>query len=219
MEKWNDITDGFELLAGTLVYLDQPIEGHARARSGPRSGALFAFRCEAIVDGCLWHWVLVPIASESVSVGEAFADQAHYPTWISILEDRRGPRPLFLMEAMAGPRHERRRLPSEVVMTSAYSSWSERQKDALLAVMMGCLGEITPRMRAVSARCDETSISVRVYVDGEVVEEEREAVSLIETEVLAAFPDGHRVAVECLRLDAPAPIPKDAYFVYCRHEE
>jgi len=86
-EVWNDITDRFDFVEQTLVYVDAPLEGHLRAKSGE----LFAFRCTSIVDGALWHWVLMPVDSIEVTAADACARARQDPalSWLSIVEDRR----------------------------------------------------------------------------------------------------------------------------------
>lgn len=56
------------------------------------------------------------------------------------------------------------------------------------------------------------------YFDGEIDEEDRETMSLVETEVMARFPSTHIVTHDLIRLDAPALIPKDRTWVYFRRE-
>ncbi|XXF77086.1 hypothetical protein P2318_29135 [Myxococcaceae bacterium GXIMD 01537] len=86
-EMWGALSDRFELLEEHLVYVDAPLEGFLRAI---RKKELFAFRCRAVVPGCLWHWVLIPVSSLSASIDAAFeAARATPKDWLSIVEDLR----------------------------------------------------------------------------------------------------------------------------------
>ena len=99
-EVWSDITDNFDFVEETLVYVDAPLEGLLRAKTGE----LFAFRCKSIVDGALWHWVLLPVDSAHVTVADAFERARHEPAaaWLSIVEDRRGDQPCLVPAWMTG---------------------------------------------------------------------------------------------------------------------
>ncbi len=98
------------------------------------------------------------------------------------------------------------------------SNIDARRCDVLLAFQRALLGEVTPSLRAVTVRYDETSIHFEAFIDGEIHDEEREAMSLVETEVMAEFPSTHTITHEVIHLDAPASIPKDRTWVYFRKE-
>jgi hypothetical protein len=87
MPRWHDITEQFEFLEERLVYVDAPLEGLVRRKGGGN----FAFRCQAVIPGRLWHWVLVPVDSLETSVEVAFqrAVEDPPPEWCSVVEDRR----------------------------------------------------------------------------------------------------------------------------------
>jgi hypothetical protein len=79
--------DHFEFVEERLVYVDAPLEGLLRAKTGE----LFAFRCDSIIDHTLWHWTIVPAESLETAVADAFlAAQKNPARWLSIVEDRRG---------------------------------------------------------------------------------------------------------------------------------
>lgn len=80
------------------------------------------------------------------------------------------------------------------------------------------LGEITQNVRAVTVEYDATNIHIEVFFDGEISDDDRETVLLVDTEVLAEFPAHHRVHTVGIRRDAPAPIPKDRLWAYYRRE-
>src|SRR5262245_19227469 len=93
-----------------------------------------------------------------------------------------------------------------------------RRGEVLLALQQALLGEVTARLRAVVVTCSETSFHFNAYVDGPIQDDDREAMSLVETEVMAVFPSNHTISHEVFRLDAPALIPKDRDWVYYRKE-
>jgi hypothetical protein len=95
---------------------------------------------------------------------------------------------------------------------------SIRRCEVLLAIQQSLLGEVTPSLRVVTVRYTKTNIHFEAYFHGEITAEEREAMSLVETEIMAAFPSTHTITHEMIRLDAPALIPKDRIWVYFRKE-
>jgi hypothetical protein len=103
LEHWTDITQHFDFIEESLVYVDSPLEGHLRAKDGE----LFAFRCQAIIEQTLWHWVLLPIASTEVGVDDAFKNAINSPPqhWLSLVEDRRGPTPTITAAMLATSSH------------------------------------------------------------------------------------------------------------------
>jgi hypothetical protein len=96
---------------------------------------------------------------------------------------------------------------------------SQRRSDVLLSIQRALLGEVSPRLRAVTVTFDEKSVAARAYFDGELDDEDRESMSSVETQLLADFPEEHSVTVECHRLDAPAPIADDGTWVFARRED
>lgn len=98
------------------------------------------------------------------------------------------------------------------------SATEQRRVAVLLSLQRALLGEIGPNLRAVTVRYAETSLHFEAYFDGEIRDEDRESMSLVETEVMAEFPASHAVSHDALRLDAPAQIPKDRIWVYHRKE-
>jgi hypothetical protein len=95
---------------------------------------------------------------------------------------------------------------------------SMRRCEVLLAIQQALLGEVTASLRAVTVNYTETSVRFEAYFHGEINEEEREAMSLVETEMIAAFPSTHTLTHEVIRLDAPVLIPKDCVWAYFRKE-
>jgi hypothetical protein len=102
---WRDITDEFEFVDDYLVYVDTPFEGFLEARHGE----LFAFRCSTIIGDRLIHWVLLPVASTDISVGEVFAaakDESP-EEWISVVEDRRTDEPTLYAARLGRSAYEK----------------------------------------------------------------------------------------------------------------
>ena len=82
-----DITEEFEFLEETVTYIDAPLDGFVRNRSGE----LFAFQRVTVVADAIWHWALVPARSDTLRVADVFrvAREAKSVDWISGLEDAR----------------------------------------------------------------------------------------------------------------------------------
>lgn len=93
-----------------------------------------------------------------------------------------------------------------------------RRCEVLLSLQQALLGEVGYNLRAVTVKYAEESVHFEAYFNGEVADEDREAMLLVETEVMADFPSTHAITHEVIRLDAPELIPKDRIWVYCRKE-
>jgi hypothetical protein len=99
------------------------------------------------------------------------------------------------------------------------STNATRTAEVVLAVQQALLGEVTPNLRAVIvARHDASSVFVVAYFDAEPSELEREAMSRVETELLARFPEDHVVQVDVVQLGEPELIPKEGIWTYRRWE-
>lgn len=88
----------------------------------------------------------------------------------------------------------------------------------LVAVQLALLGEISARLRAIAVSYDCDSIHLDCYYDGEILEEDRESMSCVETELMAEFPESHRITHHVLRSDYPTPLPKDKRYAFYRKE-
>ena len=75
----------------------------------------------------------------------------------------------------------------------------------LLANQRALIGEVTPNIRAVTAGIDESTITLRWIIDGEISDDLRMDLSAVGAEVVADF-DTHQIDEECIRSDAPLPI-------------
>ena len=93
-----------------------------------------------------------------------------------------------------------------------------RRCEVLLCLQNALLGAVASNLRAVLVRYDSSSVHFEAYYDGPIGEDEREVMSLVETEVLAALPASNTVEHSLTRLDAPAPIPKERIWVFFRKE-
>jgi hypothetical protein len=93
-----------------------------------------------------------------------------------------------------------------------------RRVSILLSVQRALWDEVGPALRGVTVGWDERSIRIVCYFDGPISEEDRESMSCVETEVIADFSEDERIRLECVRLDAPAPMPMLGDWVYVRRE-
>lgn len=95
----------------------------------------------------------------------------------------------------------------------------ELRRRVLLTFQVALLGMVTPSLRGVTVHWDERRILAHCLFDGPAGEEEREACSDIEAEILASFP-GHEVSVLPRRVDAPGDLASELLdaWVYRRKE-
>jgi len=90
----------------------------------------------------------------------------------------------------------------------------------MLSAQRALLGAVFPQLRAVlvSAECQQWR--VQFYFDGEISSQNREAMEIAATEIVADSPFGAAWDEKFDRLDAPKPIPAISGFtpVFIRHE-
>jgi len=72
-------------------------------------------------------------------------------------------------------------------------------------LQIALLGAIGPAVRKVTCSWNTKEIRIRAIFDGQIGENDAEAMLEAETEVMASFPD-HDVSLVCERLDAPRPV-------------
>ena len=96
---------------------------------------------------------------------------------------------------------------------------NHRKHQVLVAVQQALLGEVSERLRVVAVSYDDTSIHLDCYYDGEIGYADREAMSCVETEVMALFPDTHSVTHSVHRKDYPDSIAKGKIWAFCRKED
>jgi hypothetical protein len=69
---FTDLAEEFEFDEPSVDYIDAPLSGWLRAKSSDQS---FAFDCQIVVPGLVWHWTLVPV-EERGDVTQALSDAA-----------------------------------------------------------------------------------------------------------------------------------------------
>lgn len=94
-----------------------------------------------------------------------------------------------------------------------------RRCAVLIAVQQALLGEVTPNLRAFAIRYEDASIQLEAFFDQQPAEDEVEAMARVETEVIALFPESHRISLQLVTSPSPQPIPKDRIWTYHRKEE
>ncbi|MET3230547.1 UNVERIFIED_ORG: hypothetical protein ABIC54_002741 [Burkholderia sp. 1263] len=74
----------------------------------------------------------------------------------------------------------------------------------LLAMQASLIGYVSSNIRGVSCGHSENDITIVVVFDGEISDDDREAMEEVGSEMASHF--GHeKVKVQCVRVDAPAP--------------
>jgi hypothetical protein len=86
------------------------------------------------------------------------------------------------------------------------ASLSTYNPSLILSANQALLGQVSGSLRSVQAEYRESGINLYCYFDGEISEDDREAMSLVSTYVAADFPD-HMVNEHCIRVDAPESVP------------
>jgi hypothetical protein len=97
---FQDITDEFEFIDEFLLYVDEPFEGYLRS---VRDQSLVAFVRQMVVPRLVWHWSLIPVQECVRPAREALDQTSPLSTWLSIVEDRRGPSPTLSAAWVSGP--------------------------------------------------------------------------------------------------------------------
>ena len=97
---------------------------------------------------------------------------------------------------------------------------NELRASVLLGMRVALLGCIGGSVRKILCRWNDSEIRARAIFDGEIREEDMEAMLEAETEIMASFPR-HDVSITCERCDAPLVIRRidDEYAVYARLEK
>ena len=90
----------------------------------------------------------------------------------------------------------------------------------LLSLQQALLGSVTPDLRAVEIWIEGRQVRASFSYDGEISGEHREAVSEIETLVLADLPDDVEVRFEPASVphSHPVGIVRDSVYAYLRRE-
>jgi len=88
-----------------------------------------------------------------------------------------------------------------------------------LSLQRALLGNITSNIRAVAIELRIKNISLFFYFDGELDDEDKELVSVVETEVIADFDEDFAIEAIAVRLDYPQPIQNtNGFLVFLRKE-
>lgn len=95
---------------------------------------------------------------------------------------------------------------------------NDRKHIVLVAIQQALLGEVSARLRCVSLSWEDTSVHFDCYFDGEIDDRDRDSMSYVETELMAAFPATHAITHAVHRLDYPAPLPQDHIRAFSRRE-
>jgi len=77
---------------------------------------------------------------------------------------------------------------------------------------------VTENLRAVTVTYGERTILLEAYFNGEIAEEDKESMSLVETELVAAFPEDHDIKLDLIMLPMPQLIPKNKTWAFHRKE-
>lgn len=81
-----NFVDDFVFEEQSLVYDNGPLMGFLRRNDGAR----FAFFCDTVIDGKLYHWSLIPAQTGDDPMQVARHALTGQPAlWISVIEDRR----------------------------------------------------------------------------------------------------------------------------------
>lgn len=93
----------------------------------------------------------------------------------------------------------------------------EMRNSVISSVQRALLGEVSRRLRGVAVRWNENSITILCYYDHRIYQKDREAMSCVETEVMADFPELEiRLSVRLYVRGQRKPI--DSVWVYLRSE-
>lgn len=88
-----------------------------------------------------------------------------------------------------------------------------------LSIQSALLGAVTENMRNIAVDICENKIFLYFFIDGQIQDDDKENVSIIETEVIADFEDDFDIEAIIKRIDCPEPIILgQGYSVFQRKE-
>ncbi|KDA93465.1 hypothetical protein [Pantoea agglomerans] len=88
-----------------------------------------------------------------------------------------------------------------------------------LSMQSALLGAVTENMRNIAVDIYENKILLYFFIDGQVQDDDKENISIIETEVIADFEDDFDIETIIKRIDCPEPIILgQGYSVFQRKE-
>lgn len=107
----------------------------------------------------------------------------------------------------------------KLIELSSMTGTSTEYASLILSVNRALWGEVSRSLRLVQVQNQESDIQLYCFYDGEILEEDREAMSSVASSVAADFPN-HKVYEHCIRIDYPNPLSyeKDRHVVFLRKE-
>lgn len=95
----------------------------------------------------------------------------------------------------------------------------EHLKRLKLSIQSALLGAITENIRNVAVDISKNKSMLYFYIDGKISDDDKENISIIETEVIADFEDDFDIESIIKRVDFPVPIVLNrGYSVFQRKE-
>ena len=92
-------------------------------------------------------------------------------------------------------------------------------KDILISIQRALLEKITPNLRSVCVILDNSCIKLVFYFNSPPNEEEKELVSLADTEFISDFhPPEYKTLCEIIAIPFPNKIPDEGFCVFSRYE-
>ncbi|MBX3208440.1 MAG: hypothetical protein KF764_25570 [Labilithrix sp.] len=87
-QTFGDMSEVFDFEEEGTDFLDGPLSGWVRRKT---DGAWFAYDCQPIIAGKLWHWTLVSAPNKEPDIQQVLIEAARTKlgSWLSITEDRR----------------------------------------------------------------------------------------------------------------------------------
>ncbi|GEM84951.1 hypothetical protein [Meiothermus hypogaeus] len=83
----------------------------------------------------------------------------------------------------------------------------DEQISVRLSICRALLGEINPKIRAVTPRVSQKRAEIKVFYDGQISEEDLEDMSDVEASVIADLHEDWSVDLKCVQVDFPESIP------------
>jgi len=76
----------------------------------------------------------------------------------------------------------------------------------LLSFQRALLGEVPCTLRGLTVGWTKSEIIIHCFFDGEIKDDNREAMEVVASEVVADFPEITEIHVKCIRKDVPEDI-------------
>lgn len=98
----------------------------------------------------------------------------------------------------------------------------DEQVNVRLSICRALLGEVTPKIRAVTLRVGQKRAEIKIFYDGQISEEDLEDMSNVEASIIADLHEDWSVDLKCAQVDFPEPIPYEdgegEWVAYARNE-